>query len=117
MSTQTAAHDSHAHVQISGAKYIQIAVILFILTGLEVALYEVAHEAGATGFPAVLAAHFVGFLLALSAAKFWFVAMFYMHLKNDEPVLSWIFLFSLVIASVVILGLITLFWYLFHHGI
>ena len=111
MSPQTAVHGVHDDTHTSGAKYVQIAVILFVLTALEVALYEVSHDAGETGFTAFLAAHFVGILLLLSAMKFWFVAMFYMHLKGDIKVLSWVFAFSLGLAIVVILALFTLFTY------
>lgn len=111
MSTQTAVHDGHDQPHVGAATYIQIAVILFVLTGLEVGLFEVAHEAGASGLPAFLAGHFVGILLALSAAKFWFVAMFYMHLKSDTRMLRWVFGFSLCIAIFVICGLFILFTY------
>ena len=108
MSTQTAAHGAHS---TSGAKYMQIAVILFVLTALEVLLYEVSHEPGTNGFYVFLGDHFVGILLFLSALKFWFVVMFYMHLKSDTKVLSWVFGFSLMIAIVVILALFVLFTY------
>ena len=108
MSTQPAVHGAHP---TSGMKYMQIAVILFVLTALEVALYEVSREAGPTGFYGFLASHFVGVLLLLSAMKFWFVVMFYMHLKSDVKVLSWLFGFSLMIAIVVIFALFVLFTY------
>ena len=110
MSTNTAAH-GHDQAHTSGAKYVQIAVILFVLTALEVLLYEVSHEAGETGFTAFLASHFVGILLLLSAMKFWFVAMFYMHLKGDIKILSWLFAFALGLAITVILALFVLFTY------
>lgn len=111
MSTQTAAHGAHEQKHASGAKYVQIAIILFVLTALEVLLYEVSHEAGPDGFYGFLAAHFVGILLFLSALKFWFVAMFYMHLKSDIKVLQWVFGFSLMIAVIVICALFVLFTY------
>lgn len=112
MSTQTAAaHGAHEPAHTSGAKYVQIAVILFVLTALEVALYEVAHEAGPDGFGAFLASNFVVILLGLSALKFWYVVMFYMHLKSDMKLLSWLFAFSLLIAIVVIFALFVLFTY------
>lgn len=98
----------------SGAQYIQIATVLFILTALEVVLYETCfgHLRGGQGsIGAALAPHFVILLLVLSAAKFWFVAMFYMHLKFDLKLLSWLFGFSLVIAAVVICSLFVLFTY------
>ncbi len=116
MSAHAASHESHAHDQphASGAKYVQIAVVLFALTALEVLLYEVCFghlREGFGGISATLAPHFVLVLLLLSALKFWFVAMFYMHLKFDLPILSWVFAFSLVIAVVVICALFVLFTY------
>lgn len=105
-----AAHDGHTPT--SSAKYIQIAVILFTLTALEVLLYEACYgglkDAGMAG---PLTPWFVELLLGLSALKFWFVAMFYMHLKQDTKVLQVVFGFSLVIAVVVIGALIVLFGY------
>lgn len=116
MTAHAAAHDAHAHDQphASGAKYVQIAVILFALTALEVLLYETCFGHLRESFGSLgpsLAPHFVMVLLILSAMKFWFVAMFYMHLKFDLGVLSWVFASSLVIAIVVILALFILFTY------
>lgn len=108
MNAETAAHDA---THTGSAKYVQIAVILFVLTALEVALYEVSHEAGPDGFGAFLAANFVVILLALSALKFWYVVMFYMHLKSDVKALRYVFTFSLFIAIVVIMALFVLFTY------
>jgi cytochrome c oxidase subunit IV len=111
MNAHAAAHDGHDQAHTGGAKYVQIAVILFVLTALEVLLYEVSHDAGPTGFGAFLASNFVVILLALSALKFWYVVMFYMHLKSDIPALRYVFAFSLFIAIVVIVALFILFTY------
>ena len=54
---------------------------------------------------------FVEILLGLSFLKFWFVAMFYMHLKFDSKILSFLFGFSLVLAFIVIVALLALFLY------
>jgi cytochrome c oxidase subunit 4 len=108
--TAHAADQPHA----SAGKYVQIAVILFVLTALEVLLYEVCYghlSHSMAGLAGSLAPFFVEILLALSLLKFWFVAMFYMHLKFDMKVLSWLFSFSLVIAFVVIAALLALFVY------
>lgn len=115
MTSDTAiVHDSHDIPHASAGKYVQIASVLFVLTALEVLLYEVCfgHLRASTGsFSAGLAPHFVSVLLILSAMKFWFVAMFYMHLKFDIKILSWLFGFSLMIAFVVICALFVLFTY------
>ena len=107
-------HSSGDHPHATGAKYVQIATILFVRTALEVLLYGTCfgHLRGGGGsIGAALAPHFVMLLLVLSAMKFWFVAMFYMHLRFDLKILSWLFGFSLVIAAVVICALFTLFTY------
>jgi cytochrome c oxidase subunit 4 len=112
MAAHAAAHDEHVHA--SSGKYIQIAVVLFALTALEVLLYEACFghlKESMPGLAASLGPYFVELLLLLSAFKFWLVAMFYMHLKFDMKVLTWVFGFSLMIATVIILALIALFTY------
>ena len=107
-----AAHTEHPHA--SAGKYVQIAVILFVLTALEVLLYELCYGGishAVVGLAASVEPWFVELLLGLSFLKFWFVAMFYMHLKFDSKLLSWLFGFSLVLAFTVIVALLTLFLY------
>ncbi|MEO5800894.1 MAG: cytochrome C oxidase subunit IV family protein [Gemmatimonadales bacterium] len=109
-----AAHAVEEHAHTSASKYIQIAVVLFALTALEVLLYEACFghlKESMPGLSSSLGPYFVQLLLILSAFKFWLVAMFYMHLKFDMKVLSWVFGFSLLIAAVVILALLALFTY------
>jgi len=105
---------NHAEGHATAGKYVQIAVILFVLTALEVLLYEVCYghlSHSMAGLAGSLEPWFVELLMGLSLLKFWFVAMFYMHLKFDIKLLSGMFGFSLVIAAVVILALIALFIY------
>lgn len=91
--------ESHAAGHASRGTYWLIALILGIITVLEVAIFYV---------PA-LRAIIVPVLLALSAAKFALVAMFFMHLKYDRPVLTGIFAVGLVVATGTILALMLLF--------
>ena len=112
MAATAAAHGEHVHA--SAGKYIQIAVVLFALTALEVLLYEACFGHLKESVPALassLGPYFVELLLLLSAFKFWLVAMFYMHLKFDMKVLTWVFGFSLALAVVIISALILLFSY------
>jgi hypothetical protein len=51
----------------------------------------------------------------LAAAKFALVAMFYMHLKYDGWLLTGVFVFPLMIATVLMASLILRFAYLSHH--
>jgi len=87
----------HAH---PGPKtYAIIAVILTILTMLEVWVFYI---------PAMRPA-LVPVLSVLSAAKFSLVVMFYMHLKFDHPIFSRILLGGVVIAFGVFLWILALF--------
>ena len=115
-STVSTAHDPvhHEGAHATSAKYVQIAVVLFALTALEVLLYEacfgsLAHSSG--DLATTLGPWFVELLLFLSAIKFFLVAAFYMHLKFDIKALTWVFGFSLALATTVIIGLFILFWY------
>lgn len=96
------------HTHPASGTYVKIGIVLFVLTALEVGLYEFTYgeHSGVTGH--ALQPFFVPLLLALSAAKFALVAMFYMHLKQDQRILSGVFVFPLIIASVLIFGLIAL---------
>ncbi len=108
-------HAAHAEMtHTTSKKYLQIATVLFLLTAMEVLLYEACFghlKAAMPGLSAALSPWFVELLLFLSAFKFWLVAMFYMHLKFDLKILRWLFGFSLVLAGIVILALFTLFTY------
>ena len=92
----------------SAGIYVKIGIVLFVLTALEVGLYEFTYgeHAGATGV--ALQPFFVPLLLTLSAAKFALVAMYYMHLKQDSRLFTGVFVFPLIIAVVVIVALILL---------
>ena len=110
MAEMTAGHaDDHSHP--GWRTYVTIAVILFALTAMEVAAYEIA-ERNMPGFLGQFVARMVvQILLVLSAAKFALVAMFYMHLKQDSKIFSSLFVFPILIAAVVILALFGLFVY------
>ncbi|HRP06906.1 MAG TPA: cytochrome C oxidase subunit IV family protein [Gemmatimonadales bacterium] len=108
----SAEHSEQVHTP--AGKYVQVAVVLFVLTALEVLLYELCYGGishSVVGLSASVEPWFVELLLGLSFLKFWYVAMFYMHLKSDSKILSGIFGFSLVIAFIVIVALIALFVY------
>jgi cytochrome c oxidase subunit 4 len=80
-------------------EYVGIAVILTVLTAVEVAVFYV---------PSLRFA-LVPILLVLSGVKFALVAMFYMHLKFDHRLFSWLFYVPMLIAIVVIIALMALF--------
>ena len=109
------AHPAHAaeheHAHTGPGTYAKVGLILFVLTALEVGLYEFTYGEGAGTLGTALRHFLVPLLIVLSAAKFALVAMFYMHLKQDSPILSGVFVFPLIIAAVVIVSLIILMAY------
>ena len=112
MTSHAAPAAEHGHPSIG--VYLKIGITLFVLTALEVGAYEVVHRGQPAGFSHLLEPVVVPVLLILSAIKFALVAMFYMHLKSDGKLLSSVFVFSLIIAAVVITALILIFSYLYH---
>lgn len=98
MHTQTHAGE-HAHPGYR--TYINIAVVLTVITAIEVSVYYVDAVR-----PALVPA-----LLALSALKFVLVVGFYMHLKFDPRLLTGLFVFGLTIAAAIVLGLLGLLSY------
>ena len=79
--------------------YLRVAAALVILTVLEVGVFYVP------AFHPVL----VPVLLVLSTAKFALVVMFYMHLKFDHKLFSWLFVVPMALAAAVIIALMKLF--------
>lgn len=97
--THSPADDPHAHAHPTAKKYVGIAIILTIITVIEVAIFYVPsmHQF----LPPIL--------LTLSALKFALVAMFYMHLKFDHRLYSWVFVVPMCFAAAIILALLALF--------
>ena len=94
-SPETAPGQAHA----SRSTYWLIALILGIITMLEVAVFYVP----------LLHSVIVPILLVLSTAKFALVAMFFMHLKFDKPILTTLFAGGIVVAASIILAMMLLF--------
>jgi cytochrome c oxidase subunit IV len=105
----TTAHEEHTHPR--AAVYAKVGLVLFVLTALEVGLYEITYGEHAGPFSSAIQPFFVPMLLLLSAAKFALVAMFYMHLKQDSKLFTGIFVFPLIIATVIIVSLMVLMAY------
>lgn len=87
---------SHSHP--GAATYIKLAVILGIITLIEVALYYITLNDTLM----------ITMLLILSAIKFALVVAYYMHLKFDSRLLSGVFLWGLFIAGSVIITMMVL---------
>jgi cytochrome c oxidase subunit 4 len=79
--------------------YVIIGAILTAITAIEVAIFYVPALSGVI----------VPLLLALSAAKFVIVVLFYMHLKFDSPIFGRVFWAPFCLALLVVVGMIILF--------
>ena len=94
--------DTHSHGHEGGHAsvgfYWMIGIILAVLTGLEVAAYYM--ELGSFEVP---------LLLGLSVAKFILVVAFFMHLKFDSRIFTFVFSAGLVLATFMIGALILLY--------
>jgi cytochrome c oxidase subunit 4 len=87
----------HSH---PGAKeYLGIAVVLTVITAVEVAIF----------YMPAMKPMLVPSLLILSALKFSLVAMFYMHLKFDHRLFSWLFVIPMIVIALIIIALLRLF--------
>jgi cytochrome c oxidase subunit IV len=98
----------HAPAHPTPGTYAKIGLVLFVLTALEVGLYEFTFGESAGTVGQQIRPFFIPLLLLLSAVKFALVAMYYMHLKNDSKLFSGVFVFPLIIAAIVILALVAL---------
>ena len=100
-----APHTEEEHAHPTWSTYWKVAIILGVITALEVWAYYV---------PAFVASRaFVPTLLILSALKFTIVVMFYMHPKYDHRLFRVLFTGPLLIASLTLLALMFLFGHLY----
>ena len=96
------AHDNpdHVHEHPTWKQYRWVALILTVITVLEVWGYYIPRL--------VHSPYFVPLLLFMSATKFVIVVMFYMHLKYDHRLFRALFTGPLTIAMATLIGLLFL---------
>lgn len=85
-------YDPH-HEHASDRQYVVIAIILAVITAAEVAASYLD-----------LGAFFIPLLLIMMSLKFFIVASFFMHLRFDNKIFSWMFYFGLALALAVYIG-------------
>lgn len=97
-------HDSHsaAHEHPSDAKYIQIALILGAITAIEVAAFYVEDSLGSLLVPS---------LLVMMTMKFLIVTSWFMHLRFDIKLFSYVFFSGLAMAVAVYIAAMSTFEY------
>jgi len=92
-------HASHDHGESKFQIYVEIAMLLAVITGVEiVAVY--------LPFAKWL---LITSLVVLSAVKFLFVIFYFMHLRWDKPFCTILFFIGLVLAGGTMWALIALF--------
>jgi cytochrome c oxidase subunit IV len=104
-------HDAHPgehphageHSHPGAKEYVVVAIVLAFLTSVEVAIYYL-------DFIRPFLAHL---LILLSAAKFFLVGSFFMHLKFDNRLFSSLFVGGLILAISLGIALLALFHNLF----
>ncbi|CAB4870075.1 unannotated protein [freshwater metagenome] len=79
-------HHEHAH-GLTDLGYVKVAIFLAVLTGMEVSLTYVH-----------IGAFFMPILLILMVVKFVTVVSYFMHLKFDNKIFSWLFYSGLILA-------------------
>ena len=79
--------------------YFSVAMILSVITAIEVVVFYFTW----------LGKGIIPILTVLSVAKFAMVAMFYMHLRYDAKLFTWMFVGGLVLAVLVTFALLFLF--------
>jgi cytochrome c oxidase subunit IV len=99
MSTHTATADHHGSDDNKFQIYVQIAMLLAVLTGVEIVgiFLPFATWLIVTG------------LVVLSVVKFLYVIFFFMHLRWDKPFCTILFFIGLVLASGTTWALLTIF--------
>jgi cytochrome c oxidase subunit 4 len=91
-----AAHQEHASVPT----YLRVAVVLAILTAIEI---------GALYVPGLPSHILVTLILIFGTLKFALVVAFFMHLRYDSKLLTALFVGPLMIATAIILAIMALF--------
>lgn len=87
-----------AHEHASVHTYVRVALVLTVITGFEVGVIYIR----------LLTPIVVPLLLAMSAAKFALVAMYFMHLRYDPRALTNLFVGPLLVAAGLAVALMTL---------
>lgn len=88
-------HDDENKFQI----YVQIAMLLAVITGIEIAIVYFPWT------PWII----ITSLVVLSAVKFMFVIFYFMHLRWDKPFCTILFFIGLIIAGGTMWALLALF--------
>lgn len=87
MTTEQTQHEATHEHGMSNAGYVKIALILAVITALEVSTYYI--DFGPFFMPS---------LMIMMVVKFVMVVSYFMHLKFDNKIFSWMFYAGLFLA-------------------
>jgi cytochrome c oxidase subunit IV len=96
---ETVSGEGHAHP--SDKKYVVIALILGVITAVEILFFYIEDDLGNTVV--------ITGLLLMMVVKFWIVAAFFMHLRFDSSLFTRLFYSGLALAVAVYIGALTTF--------
>jgi cytochrome c oxidase subunit 4 len=99
VSSSAHGHDDHGHDVSKFQIYVQIAMLLAVITGVEIMCVYLPFARWLL----------VTTLIVLSTVKFMFVIFFFMHLRWDKPFCTILFFIGLVLAGGTMAGLLVLF--------
>jgi cytochrome c oxidase subunit 4 len=85
-------HDTHEHAHPGPGEYIKVAVILAVVTAVEVGAYYIKGLS-----PGLLSLA----LIVMMVFKFSMVALWFMHLRFDSPIFRRLFVVGIVLAFLV----------------
>jgi cytochrome c oxidase subunit IV len=89
---------AHDHAPASVGTYVKVAILLTIITALEVGIIYIRR----------LTPILIPLLIVMATAKFALVALFFMHLRYDPRPLKFLFLGPLIVAILIAIALATL---------
>ena len=81
-------------------RYVKVAIVLAVITAIEVTTYTHEDTWGDFAVPAIL---------GMMALKFFGVGWYFMHLKYDKKILTWSFYSGVVLALLVYLAVLFVF--------
>src|SRR4051812_15933728 len=94
-----AAAHAPSHEENKFGLYVQIAMLLAVITGVEIVMVYLPFAAWLV----------IGGLVVLSIVKFMFVIFYFMHLRWDKPFCTVLFFIGLLLASGTVWALIKIF--------
>src|SRR5881628_976940 len=92
-------HDDHGHDESKFQIYVQIAMLLAVITGIEIMCVYLPFARWLL----------VTALVVFSGIKFLFVIFYFMHLRWDKPFCTILFFIGLILAGGTMWGLLHLF--------